>query len=333
MRELAQTVLVAAITLVVLTALATGVRLCDRFCTARVPGWDDATRYGLGIHRADVSHDDYRMFLKLRIIASVSYSLGITSAKASFAVLYIRLFPIRWLAILNKIIVGFLLIRAIEESLIAVFKCRPTRKSWTPDLEGDCLDLHPLWYAAYGLNLATDVMLFLQPILVAWRLQMPVVKRLELGAMFSLGFLVTGMAVIRLKYVIMLGADDTYGLAEALIWSAAEVCSLIICACIPSFRRVALKTPYLNTVFGQSTRRSSETCVARPGAPIPLQRRNRNEYIQSRPPEINNMSPFPSTTQITMTASGLMESGRGDFFPHKADSTGVIVKAREAVEC
>lgn len=161
------------------------------------------------------------------------------------------------------------------------------------------------------------------------------------------------MAVIRLKYVIMLGADDTCefvqlsrrihadradrgqqdGLAEALIWSAAEVCSLIICACIPSFRRVALKTPYLNTVFGQSTRRSSETCVARPGAPIPLQRRNRNEYIQSRPPEINNMSPFPSTTQITMTASGLMESGRGDFFPHKADSTGVIVKAREAVEC
>ncbi|KAI1165424.1 hypothetical protein F5B18DRAFT_649664 [Nemania serpens] len=332
MRELSQTVLIAAITLIVLTALATGVRLWDRFGTARVPGWDDATKYGLGIHLADVSRDDYGIFLKLKILASISYTLGITSAKASFAVLYIRLFPMRRLAILNKLIVGFLLIRAIEESLIALLKCRPARKSWTPDLEGDCLDLHPLWYAAYALNLVTDVILFLQPILVAWRLHMPVVKRLELGAMLSLGFLVTGMAVIRLKYVIMLGEDDTYELAETLIWSAAEVCSLIICACIPSFRRVALRIPYLNTAFGQSARRSSGTGIAQPGAPIPLQRRNRNEYIQSRPSEMNTRL-FPSTTQTTTTASGTTENSQGDFFPHKVDSTGIIIKTREVEEC
>lgn len=129
------------------------------------------------------------MFLKLKILSAISYGLGITSAKASFAALYIRLFPIRRLAMLNKVIVGFLLIRAIEETSIALFKCRPIRKAWTPDLEGDCLDLHALWYSAYGLNLVTDVMLFLQPILVAWRLQMPVLKRLELGVMLSLGFL------------------------------------------------------------------------------------------------------------------------------------------------
>lgn len=32
-----------------------------------------ATRYGLGIHRADVSHDDYRMFLKVLIPAALRH--------------------------------------------------------------------------------------------------------------------------------------------------------------------------------------------------------------------------------------------------------------------
>lgn len=84
--------------------------------------------------------------LQFQMLASISYSIGITSAKASFAVLYLRLFPVRSLVILNKAVITFLLFQAIEESLIVIFKCRPVRRSWMPDLDGYCLDLHPLWY-------------------------------------------------------------------------------------------------------------------------------------------------------------------------------------------
>ncbi|KAI1112739.1 hypothetical protein F5Y14DRAFT_452736 [Nemania sp. NC0429] len=331
MRE-QQTVLVASITMIVLTVLATGIRACDRFGTSRVSGWDDATQHGLGIHREHVSPEDYEIFLKMKIVSSISYSLGITTAEASFAVLYMRLFPIRKLVILNKVIIGYLLIRALEESLMALLHCNPISKSWIPDLKGDCIDLRPLWYSVYALNLATNFILFLQPIFVALRLQMPIVKRLELGAMFSLGFLATVMAVIRLKFVIIYGFDDTYGLSEPLIWSAAELCALIICACIPSFQRVARRVPLLNMVFRQSTRHNLGARIAQQGRSIPLQRPCHNEEVRSRPPEINNTGRFLLATQATTTVqSGTTEDSRGDSPPQRAGSTGSIMKPQEFV--
>ncbi|KAI0101807.1 hypothetical protein GGR51DRAFT_528567 [Nemania sp. FL0031] len=350
MGDLPQTVFITSIVLIGLTSLAISIRLWDRFGTGRVHGWDDClvfsswvfsvvicsviaalTKYGLGVHHNDVPHQYYEMFLKLQIVSSISYSVGITSAKASFAILYMRLFPIRRLAILNKAVVVFLLFQAIEESLIVPLRCRPIRKSWVPDLEGYCLDLHPLWYSTFAFNFATDVILFLQPILVARKLQMPALKRLELAAMFSLGFFVTGMGFIRLKYVITLGTDDTYELAEALIWSASEICSLVACACVPSFRRVALRIPWVKKAFGVSTGQGSGICLAQQGATIQLQHRNRKKYIQSTTTMINHTNPFPPTTQTTATALGAMDDHLRDFFPNKADTSGAIIVTREVV--
>ncbi|KAI1128226.1 hypothetical protein F5Y10DRAFT_265408 [Nemania abortiva] len=348
MGDLPQTVFVTALVLAGLTSLAIGIRLWDRFGTDRVHGWDDClvffswvfsviicsaiialTKYGLGVHHNDVSRQDYEMFLKLQIVSSISYSIGITSAKASFAILYMRLFPIRRLAILNKAVVVFLLFQAMEESLIVPLRCMPVRKSWIPDLAGHCLDLHPLWYSTFAFNFATDIILFLQPILVARRLQMPAIKRLELAAMFSLGFFVTGMGFIRLKYVITLGTDDTYGLAEALIWSASETCSLVVCACIPSFRRVALRIPWVKTALGVSTGQGSGICLAQQGDPIPLEYRNRKRYIQSTTTMVDNTNPFPPTTQTTATALGTVDDRLQDFFPNKVDASGAIIVTRE----
>ncbi|KAJ8131123.1 hypothetical protein O1611_g2503 [Lasiodiplodia mahajangana] len=352
MGDLPQTVFVAAIVLIGLTSLAISIRFWDRLGIDRVHGWDDClvfsswvfsviicsvivalTKYGLGVHHNNVPHQEYEMFLKaqLQIVSSISYSLGITSAKASFAFLYMRLFPVRRLAILNKAVVVFLLFQAIEESLVVPLRCRPIRKSWIPDLEGYCLDLHPLWYSTFAFNFATDIILFLQPILVARKLQMPALKRLELAAMFSLGFFVTGMGFIRLKYVLTLNTDDTYELAEPLIWSASEICSLVTCACVPSFRRVALRIPWVKTAFGVTTGQGSGICLAQQGTPIQLQHRNRNKYIQSTTTRINSTNPFPPTTQTTATALGTMDDRLRDFFPNKADASGAIIVTREVV--
>ncbi|KAI8625470.1 hypothetical protein F5Y19DRAFT_450156 [Xylariaceae sp. FL1651] len=208
MEELSQTVLVVSIVLILLTALAVGIRFWSRFDTVRILGLDDglvffswiasivvcssiaaATRYGLGVHHNKVPIPEYETFLKIQIATSVSYSLGVTSAKASFAILYLRLFPVRSLMILNKAVVIFLLCQAIEESLVVPFRCSPIKKSWIPDLEGYCFDLHPLWYTTFAFNLTTDIILFIEPMLIVWRLQMPLVKRIALVVMLSLGVL------------------------------------------------------------------------------------------------------------------------------------------------
>ncbi|OTB03532.1 hypothetical protein M426DRAFT_321689 [Hypoxylon sp. CI-4A] len=76
------------------------------------------------------------------------YVWGFSAAKASFAVLYLRIFPEGRFRIINKITLGALLAQAIENTSVVLFRCQPIRKSWDFRLEGRCYDLHPLRYAA-----------------------------------------------------------------------------------------------------------------------------------------------------------------------------------------
>ncbi|KAI0454478.1 hypothetical protein F5B21DRAFT_514733 [Xylaria acuta] len=313
MDEVSQTVFVVAIVMIPVTAVIVALRILDRFGRTQVPGWDDVMKYGLGTHHGDVSRQDYTIFLKFQMLTSINYSIAITSAKASFAVLYLRLFPVRSLLILNKVLITFLLFQAIEESFIVILKYRPIRRSWMPDLDGYCLDLHPLWYTTFAFNFSTDIILFVQPILMTWRLRMPLIKKFTIGVMLSLGFLVTGIAIIRLKYVITIDMDETF-------------CSLIICSCIPSFRLVALRIPYLGTALGLSAGRDSVRYVTQHGGAIPLQRRDRKEYTRSKTSKFDRTNLFPSTTHTTATALGTIDdSNQNDHFLHRADSSGVIM--------
>lgn len=345
--ELSQTAFVVSITLIAWTALAVGPRFWDRFRTARVPGWDDgliilswvssvaicstvaaSVKYGLGVHHRNVSQHDHATFLKLQMFTSISYSIGITSAKASFAILYLRLFPIRGLAILNKIVIAFLLSQAIEETLIVLFKCTPVNKSWNPSLHGHCLDLHPLWYTTFAFNFVTDIILFSQPIFVTWRLRMPVVKRIELGVMLSLGFFVTGMSFIRLKYVLGIGSDDTYELAEAFIWSAAEVCSLIVCSCVPSIRRIAVNIPCLSTALRSVTGRSSNTYAIEQDITDPHEHSSQKETNRSKTSKNNSTTHSRATTASETTNNDTKEE---DLASEKRVSHGTIITIREII--
>ncbi|KAK1449537.1 hypothetical protein CPAR01_00617 [Colletotrichum paranaense] len=168
-----------------------------------------AAHSGLGRHHHDVSVSEYEQFLKLTIATSATYSYGLALAKMSFAVLYIRMLPDRRLVVMNRAIILFLCGQAIEESLIPIFQCKPIAKAWTVGMEGTCLDLPVLWWSGFGFNLCTDLILFIQPVPTLWKLQLPLVKRLGLIAMLSLGLLVVAISVIRMHSVTEMGIDDT----------------------------------------------------------------------------------------------------------------------------
>lgn len=70
------------------------------------------------------------------------------AAKASFAILYLRIFPDGGFRTVNKILIVFLFAQAVEEMFVVLFKCKPVVKSWDFTLEGSCLDLQPLFYTA-----------------------------------------------------------------------------------------------------------------------------------------------------------------------------------------
>jgi hypothetical protein len=145
---------------------------------------------GLRLHTLRCQFTDIANW-QLVMVMSTTYSLGITLAKASFAVLYLRLLDKqgRWHVYLNRAILVFLFCQATEELFTVVFQCRPVRKAWEPEVEGSCIPLEPIWYTGFTCNLIMDLILFLQPIPWMWGLRLPLAKRLGLIALLSLGLL------------------------------------------------------------------------------------------------------------------------------------------------
>ncbi|KAI1461201.1 hypothetical protein F4805DRAFT_477527 [Annulohypoxylon moriforme] len=341
-------VISAGVVLITITTLAMSSRMAARWMY-KTMGFDDvliliswllslalctcvmvAVGYGLGHHRDEVSAEDYNTFLQLQIASSVTYSWGVQAAKASFAVLYLRIFPEGSFSIANKVLLAFFPLQAIEETCVVVFRCHPVRKAWDFQLEGSCLDLHPLWYSTFVFNLITDLILFIEPIPSTWKLQLPTVKKLGFISMLSLGLLVTVISVIRIVYVTGIGADDTYQLVNPFIWAMVEICALIICSSIPSIKQVAAKIPVLNHLLGISSLGESFGHSRKKRNSIPLDSRSHQDYVRSqksRTLSIQRSNPFGMTSHVTAAAADdtISESGSQDeIFPHKSDQNGVI---------
>ncbi|KAL0933595.1 uncharacterized protein CTRU02_210394 [Colletotrichum truncatum] len=281
-----------------------------------------STNAGFGRHHNEISPSKIELIQKLAITTSSTYSYGLALAKMSFAVLYIRMLPDRRLIIINKVIIVFLCCQAIEESLIPIFQCQPIAKAWAPGMAGQCLDLPVLWWVGFAFNLCTDLILFIQPVPTLWKLQLPLIKRLGLIAMLSLGILVCAISIIRMHSVTKMGLDSTHDLAIPIIWSEAEVSTLIVCSCVPSLRKVVQKIPCLNRAFEMS-----ETDVPSPVIQTIGQVRNNGQNLNENS---NGKGGFGQESELTGTTltypmSVLSQPTRSYFVAN--EDTGEIRRA------
>ncbi|KAF5719766.1 transcriptional regulatory [Fusarium mundagurra] len=283
-----------------------------------------------------VSNQDLEKFLRYTTGCSATFSFGIGCAKSSFAVLYLRINPQPILRILNKCLIVFLAMQAIEEALIVIFQCRPVMAAYIVPRPANakCLDLRVLWWCTFVFNMCTDLFLFIQPIPAMWRLHLPVAKRLGLIAMLSLGLLVCVISIIRIVFVTRIGPDATYEFAEPMIWSQVELASLVVCSTIPCLRQVIQKVPWLNHALGLSSgRRSSNKYYGwsdskKTGGSIPLKSYNQNHkdgYLQSK---LKGNASYGLTSHAIGGAHTRNESTE-EIFPHKTDGNGTILVTHE----
>ncbi|KAK7942639.1 uncharacterized protein PG986_011752 [Apiospora aurea] len=170
------------------------VRLGTRIMFDRKLAWDDGlvllswlsqiafciiviieTRYGLGKHwdTFDVTYID--IYLKLITMSSVTYTFAIMTAKASLAALYLTVFRGRscLLQILNQGLLLFLVCEAIEEIAVVTSQCLPTIGAWSSTGPGACVNLKPFWWTTFACYMATNILLFFQPIPFLWSKGLP----------------------------------------------------------------------------------------------------------------------------------------------------------------
>ncbi|TLD04237.1 uncharacterized protein PgNI_12158 [Pyricularia grisea] len=220
----------------------TGLRADDGLCSLVMA----STFVGLGRKASEVSAEHYAIYLKLMTVCSICFSFGCALAKCSFAVLYLRLIPNRYVQILNKCLIFYIFCQAIEETL-----CQPVAKAWDPKIKGSCINIEIMWWVGFVSNICTDWILFLQPMPFIWGLQLiSVSKKIGLSFMLSLGLFLCILSVKRLVEATKPTINDgMLLLAEPLLWSMSELSALIVCSCLPTLRQTIHRIPWLNRLL------------------------------------------------------------------------------------
>ncbi|KAL4861793.1 hypothetical protein BDV12DRAFT_203646 [Aspergillus spectabilis] len=122
---------------------------------------------------------------------------------------------------------------SIVFTFVLSFGCRPVAKQWDPSIAGTCINTVASYYGLAGTSLAFDVIIIALPLPILLRLQLKLRQKILLGLLFSLGFFVTIIQIIRIFTVKKL---ETYTDSQPIIiWSIVEISLGVIISCIPTY--------------------------------------------------------------------------------------------------
>ncbi|OQE03124.1 hypothetical protein PENVUL_c035G06518 [Penicillium vulpinum] len=214
-----------------------------------------AAYYGTGKHLGEIADEDYVPMLKSIYSTRLLYVIGIMFVKLSLLWFYLRLDQhgyMKWAVYaLTFVVLGL----SIASALVLAFSCFPPAKFWdlTGTVPGNCMSAtsQQTFYEANGvLNIVTDILVYLTPIPMLWKVQIPLRKKIALTGVFGLGIFALAAGCVRYAYVKMLSGtkEQYYELADSLNWCSIEIYVAICCGSAPSFS-VLIKT-YAPRLFG-----------------------------------------------------------------------------------
>ncbi|MCJ1326381.1 hypothetical protein MMC10_003045 [Thelotrema lepadinum] len=121
-------------------------------------------------------------------------------------------------------------------TLVEIFACQPFNKIWDPLVtDGWCVNYISLEFYASLINTISDLVIFVLPQLVIWRLHMSLRRKVALSSLFVIGVVAVTASIVRLAYTIILftSTDTSYYFHFAGTWSIPEVALGIVVACLP----------------------------------------------------------------------------------------------------
>ena len=276
-------IIATAIACSVLSTFFVAARIYTRSRINRAIGWDDyialvtlpfciargvllgiATRYGMGISAGDFFDDLGQQYQKWIFGASCTYLLALLGYKMSILCLYLRIFDVDQLFRYRTWAVMFVTFGYLFSNMCTqIFGCRPVAKSWTPDLPGHCISTRKADYGYVSLNIISDLLIFVLPLPMVWRLQLSPRDKLGVSVIFVIGSLyvqppspmifqrrvaifsslINGLSIIsnwvvatvRFAHVVrdMTGTARPQNPVDASTWSTIEINTGLICACLP----------------------------------------------------------------------------------------------------
>jgi rhodopsin domain-containing protein len=142
---------------------------------------------------------------KYSFLAIPIWGLAMTFIKVSIAMTLLRIQPNNlWWRIFCGFIMFILSAYGIGNTFFILLQCRPVEASWNPAIletvGGSCLPPTAIMIASNtgaGVNISTDVMLSLAPIMFLWKLKRPLREKLVVGGLMALGLFASASSVIK----------------------------------------------------------------------------------------------------------------------------------------
>lgn len=165
------------------------------------------TSLGLGLHRQDQDPADAVNRYKLTIASNTFYFACNWAVKHALLLFYSEIVRDRkyegsiWF--MHFIAFGF----GLSSILVNVFGCRPLHKAWHKGIPGSCVDVGLFLRFNSVIMLATDLVLYIMPVVFTWNLQLRTPQRLGLNILFGLGGLVLVVSSVRIYSVHKFASD------------------------------------------------------------------------------------------------------------------------------
>ncbi|KAJ0123660.1 hypothetical protein J7T55_012126 [Diaporthe amygdali] len=208
---------------------------------------------GFGKHLWSVTQEQLQCYMNELLFLGVTYFWPPTLAKLSLIVLYHRLNPNTGFRAALYAIAFVVTTYTIVFTAVLSGPCNPLNV-------GSSTCLNNVALAQAVLNISTDGVLVIMPVIMLWGLNMPRKQKVAVGCILTLGSGAVIASCVRIAYVraMINNPDVLYTQGSAAVWSAVEINIGILCNCLAMLKPfVRRHLPWLVSLVGSGADGSS----------------------------------------------------------------------------
>jgi hypothetical protein len=192
------------------------------------------TKYGAGMHIADVPTSSFAPFLGITYASLILYNLHQWAIKLSIALLYLRVFsfqPSDKIRNLIYVLIAFICVSYWTFIFIVVFACRPIALAWDKTLEGHCITVNVAFFVNTACSILADLFLIVIVLPQITRLKLGRLAKISTLLVVNLGWLAIiacALRTVKIGQVITV-TDFTWHVLDFAVWGGIECSIAMIC--------------------------------------------------------------------------------------------------------
>ncbi|KAI0412993.1 hypothetical protein F5X98DRAFT_379247 [Xylaria grammica] len=235
---------------------------------------------GVGLHIQEIitvgGPERLVEFAKLLYIVDLLFATIVSLIKLSILHFYSVIFPQRSFHRFTYVAMFCCIVFWLGSLFGTAFLCIPPYKRWLENTPGHCNDQIPMYVAIVTGDLLTDLIVIGLPMPILWGLHLPLAKKIPIILAFGLGFAISVITSVRLKYFLNLDASDiTYTIwPDAVLSALAPLLGILnanLLVARPAFKKMfgSSRGPSKVKSHGESDN-SSRAFKRLQDSPIPL---------------------------------------------------------------